>query len=45
MVAYLIRHERCEIDQAIKLIKEKRPEIHIETEQLQVLEKFRKELK
>lgn len=38
--AYLIRYKGYEVNQAIKLIKEKRPEIHIEETQLKELEEF-----
>ncbi len=44
VVAYLIRYEGYDVDQAIKLIKEKRPEIHIEKNQMEVLRKFKKRL-
>lgn len=42
VAAYLIRHEGYEVNQAIKLIKNKRPEIHIEKRQREALDKFTK---
>ncbi len=41
VVAYLIRFQTKTLEQASSLIKEKRPEVHIEESQSRELEKFR----
>ncbi len=40
VAAYLIRFEKMSLDQALSLIKEKRPESHIEESQIKALEEF-----
>jgi hypothetical protein len=45
VAAYLIRYKGYQVDQAIKLIKEKRQESHIEDRQRKALEKFKEEIK
>jgi len=45
VAAYLIRYEGLNLEEAIKLIKEKRNEVHIEEGQRTALEEFKKNIK
>jgi len=45
VAAYLMRYKGMDMDGAIKFIKEKRPEIHIEEAQKKALEEFAKQWK
>lgn len=40
VAAYLIRFEKMSVDQVLSLIKEKRPESHMEESQIKALEEF-----
>ncbi|KKQ42687.1 MAG: Dual specificity protein phosphatase [Microgenomates group bacterium GW2011_GWC1_37_8] len=45
VVAYLVRFEKMNLEQAESLMKEKRPEIHIEESQRKALEEFVRNLR
>jgi protein-tyrosine phosphatase len=40
VAAYLVRYKKLSVDEAIKFIKQKRPEIHIEDTQKEALDKY-----
>lgn len=44
VAAYLVRFKRMTVDGAIEFIKQKRPEIHVEENQIQALIQFKKEV-
>lgn len=44
VAAYLIKYQKMKVNEAIKLIKEKRPEIHIEVSQREALEELERKL-
>ena len=44
VTAYLMKYEGLSLDDALKLIKEKREEVHIEESQLRALEEFKKKI-
>lgn len=45
VAAYLIRYKGMDVDEAIKFIKKKRPEVHIEKSQRKALEKYSKKFR
>lgn len=42
VAAYFIQYEHCSVAEAVERIKSKRPEIHLELEQMAALEEFQK---
>lgn len=44
VIAYLIKHEDMDVEEAIKFIKSKRPEIHLYDSQIEGLKKYKKSL-